>query len=59
LKRLICRGGVDDYILDIYESIQRTADDDWNNGIEILIEDMQQWNFNDCLWDDKAIIKSK
>lgn len=44
-------------MLDEYEELQQNVsiNESMNTKFEILIEDTQKWDFDKCIWDDKAL----
>ena len=61
LERVICRGGIQNFVLDSYEKIQieDSGDESINTRFEILIEDVQKWDFSKCIWEDKFFDEQK
>lgn len=53
LKKVVCRGGIETYLLDSHEHMQKSMKCSYvNTSFEILVEDIKFWKDTDCLWDD-------
>lgn len=48
-------------MLDSYERIQveDSGNECLNTKFEILIEDVQKWDYNKCIWEDKVFDEQK